>query len=1459
VITAVRPLTLSSGTSTSLVIQGKNLTAPLRLKASRATVSIPVEKVEPDTVLATAALPAHASLGPLAVWPSTEAGPLPPIVMLIDDLPVHADNGNNHTRDTAQSLPSLACVDGTSDGGKSDMYRFQGKAGQRVAVEVLTLPIRSTMDPVVRLVDADGTVLAMADDGAAGPECRLSHTFAKTGDCWLEIRDNSYKTGAGYHLRLGDFPIISHAFPLAVQRGTTTRIGFTGADGAAAVASEVTVASNCEDSSLTVATRLPGGRSSAWARVLVHDAPQVVEPEDSQGMTAALTIPVGISGRLDNAGERDSYRLMGTKGHAVRISARTRSLGCATVPRMRLHSVGPNAADAASNKLIAETDSRNSAEATLDFTFPEDGEYRLEVSDLAGRGGNGFGYFLAVERVPPVMVELKPVVATRESFAIEAGRGCAAVDVKVTRTGYDGEIVISLTGEASGLRVVNPVIPAKATEARLYLAADAGWTEESSALVRLRAECLGQPSSSTSVVSTAVRRLKEPHVPFPPDWADGVLSIAGVKAGEALFAIEPPAPVSFTRGTAKQEIKLPLKRLDPAFTGVVTILGSSLPKGFSLTSTFDKESCQITLTGTAADGSEPTSMRLFAVAEQKNRGRIEQVDLPVVWSDPVQPPATDAQKTNQPGEANKPSQTNQEASPPAQIAAATVTGTPPFDVFPHTIALDGARDRQQVAVTSVDAAGLSRDLTRQVSIVVANESVATVRGTVIIPAGDGTTEAVITLNGSRVTVPITVTHQAVARPRQFENEVLVALSKQTCSSGACHGSPSGKGGFRLSLRGFDEPFDETTLIREDFGRRVNPLEPEASLLLRKPLMKLAHGGGRQLLPRDEAYAILRDWIAEGAKADPPDTPRCVRLAVTPGTRQVQQLEAGGRQLVTIAHFSDGSSRDVTHLAAYESSHTGVATVDAHGWTTPHRRGEAVILVRYLEHITPVPLMFIEDVPGFAWKAPPEINVIDRLVNEKLRELRYLPAEPCTDAEFLRRASLDITGALPPVRETEAFLADTSADKRATLVDQLLTRDEYARFWALKWGDLLRVTKKHAGEEGIHKYHRWIEDSFRRNEPHDTFARQLLLGSGSTLANPPANFYRTVTTTEETVETVSQVFLGVRLQCAKCHNHPFDHWTQDNYYGMAAFFDRVKTRKTEQPGETIVYAADSGETKQPRTGKTMKPWLPTGEVDADATGDRRAAFTDWLVSPGNPSFARVEANRIWSQFFARGIVDPVDEFRDSNPPCNAVLLDALARDFADGGFDRKRLIRLICTSQTYQASCRTSPLNRDDAIYFSHQQPRLLGAEQLLDAIDEVTGVEQPYGTLPAGTRAVELPGPDLVKVDFLKTFGKPQRGTVCACERADDSSLGMAIELINGRLMNEKVASPTNRIRPAVAAGRPVEAIVRELYLAALCRVPTEEELQAAVALCQKARDPVSGLEDVCWALLNTDEFVFQH
>ena len=396
-----------------------------------------------------------------------------------------------------------------------------------------------------------------------------------------------------------------------------------------------------------------------------------------------------------------------------------------------------------------------------------------------------------------------------------------------------------------------------------------------------------------------------------------------------------------------------------------------------------------------------------------------------------------------------------------------------------------------------------------------------------------------------------------------------------------------------------------------------------------------------------------------------------------------------------------------------------------------------------------------------------------------------------------------------------------------------------------------MTSKLVGDEGVYKYHRWVEQSLHENMPYDEFAKQLLTGAGSTLANPPANFYRTSTDMNECVETISQVFLGARLQCAKCHNHPFERWTQDNYYGLGAFFNRVQRRKTDRPGEMFVYTSFSGDVTQPRTGQVMAPWLPqVGSIESPNDTDRRTAFADWLVNPDNPYFARIEANRIWSQLFARGIVDPIDDFRDSNPPSNAALLDALAKDFVESGYDRKHLLRVILNSRTYQASYQTTEFNQDDSKYFSHQEPRLLGAEQLLDAINRTLALEQKFGSLPAGTLATQLPAPDVVKVDFLKVFGQPERSTVCACERADDSNLGMAIELFNGPMIHEKLRDANNRFRKSLAAGKAVEEVVREIYLAAVCRPPSDIELKAALEHCSKNPDPVVGVEDVCWAII---------
>jgi len=754
-----------------------------------------------------------------------------------------------------------------------------------------------------------------------------------------------------------------------------------------------------------------------------------------------------------------------------------------------------------------------------------------------------------------------------------------------------------------------------------------------------------------------------------------------------------------------------------------------------------------------------------------------------------------------------------------------------LEVFPSRFQLTGVRDRIQFVVTAYDADGNLRDLTHVAEFQSQAPDIASVQHAVATPHNDGTTQVVVRAGGLEARAEIVVSGQGQPQPVSFANGTLAALSKQGCNSGACHGSPSGKGGFRLSLRAFDPQLDKLTLIREDFGRRTNPLAPETSLLLLKPLMRVPHGGGVQLRESDAAHDVLRDWIAEGCQVDPPDAPHCVRIEVYPPTGRLLKHPSHTQQLCVLAHFSDGSVRDITRLAVFSSSDDEVASVDSGGMIVGHDRGEAAIIVRYLEFIESSFITFVRDIEGFAWSDPPANNYIDQRVHEKLQQLQYLPSVLCTDEEFIRRVFLDVCGLLPTVDEVQNFLADTSPGKRAQLIDELLERPEYAKFWALKWGDLLRLSNKQVGAGGVYKYHRWVERAIAANMPYDEFARELLTASGSTLNNPPANFYRTATDSNDCVESISQVFLGARLQCAKCHNHPFERWTQDNYYGMAAFFNRVQRKETPRPGEMFVWTSNSGEVTQPRTGQQMKPWLPeAGEVENAEVADRRELFADWLTQPDNPFFARIEANRIWSHLLGRGIVDPPDDFRDSNPPSNAALLDELAADFGDSGYDRKHLIRTILNSRTYQASFEPNAFNEDDEKYFSHFQPRLLSAEQLLDAICHATDRPEQFAALPPGTRATQLPAPDVVNHEFLKTFGQPERQTVCACERTSESNLGMAIQFFNGPLIYNKLRDENNRFRQLLKLGKTDAEIVDALYLAAVCRPPNDAEVQASLA-----------------------------
>jgi hypothetical protein len=781
-----------------------------------------------------------------------------------------------------------------------------------------------------------------------------------------------------------------------------------------------------------------------------------------------------------------------------------------------------------------------------------------------------------------------------------------------------------------------------------------------------------------------------------------------------------------------------------------------------------------------------------------------------------------------------------------------------LDVQPASTTLTGPRSRQQLLATHEATPGAPRDVTTEAVWTSSDPAIVRVESGVAFPVGNGTATVTATIGDQSATAQITIAAFEVAAPVTFHTEVLGALTKSGCNMGACHGSPSGKGGFRLSLRGYDSPLDLRTLRKEYQGRRVNVFDPDASLLLRKPLMEVSHGGGRRLHKGDAVHAVLRQWIAEGLSEEPAETPRLASIEVLPHKR-VFQSDADRQQLVVLGTFTDGSVRDVTPLTVFSSSSESVATVSEAGLVSKEGRGETAILARYLDKMDTAEMTFLEDVPGFEWNNPQEFNFIDQLVNAKLRQLQILPSDLCSNDEFLRRATLDLAGRLPTLDETAAFLADESPDKRSKLVDRLLDSADHASFWGLKWADVLRANSGALKPDGVAKFNRWISEGVYFDQPMNEFARELLTATGSVFENPAANYWRASREPADATETTAQLFLGIRIQCAKCHNHPFERWTQDNYYGLGAAFARVGRKTGTDPDDEWVFLQSSGEVTQPRTGRTMPVHLLLqGDVDVPAEQDRRQVFADWLTGPGNPFFARSVVNRIWGHLLGRGIVDPVDDFRDSNPPSNAELLNELAKQFVEHGYSRKWLIRTIMASHTYQRSARTNEFNATDELYASHAVTRMLTAEQLLDAICAVTDVPEQLPGVPVGFRATQLAEPPTDHY-FLKVFGQPQRQMACECERSNESNLGQALQMINGPTVHNKLRDDNGRINRLINAGAADDAIIKELYLSGVCREPTTPELDAALQHVKASENRRWALEDIGWAVLNTKEFLFQH
>lgn len=706
----------------------------------------------------------------------------------------------------------------------------------------------------------------------------------------------------------------------------------------------------------------------------------------------------------------------------------------------------------------------------------------------------------------------------------------------------------------------------------------------------------------------------------------------------------------------------------------------------------------------------------------------------------------------------------------------------------------------------------------------------------------------------------------ISRSVTFERDIEPILTRAGCNAGACHGKASGQNGFKLSLLGFDPAFDYAAIAREAGGRRVLQAMPEKSLILQKATAEVPHGGGRRIEPDGRFYRTISNWIVAGLPRTPEKAPRLERVTIEPGERTLSTNETF--KVRATAHFTDRSSQDVTHLAVFSSSESTVVGVDPNGLVKAGRfAGEATISARYegLFANCDVRIPLPGEVSAHRYDAIPRSNFIDDHVWAKLKKLGIVPSGPATDATFLRRAHLDVIGRLPTAEEARAFLGDTSRDKRARLVDRLLERPEYADHWANKWMDLLRPNPYRVGIKAVFNLDGWIRDAFRRNIAYDEFVRQIVMAEGSTFGEGPSTIFRDRREPIEIAPVVSQLFLGIRLECAKCHHHPFESWGQEQFYEFAAFFARVGRKGTGlsppiSGGEEIVFTAKSGSVTHPLTGKVLapRPLFGSAPIDGDPEADPRAALARWMTAPTNPFFARVMVNRVWAELMGRGIVDPVDDIRATNPPSNAPLLDALADDFRVHGYDIKHLIRTIMASSVYGLSSEPNERNVGDTRNFSRHYRQRLRAEVLLDAVSDVTGVPDTFDAAPPRSRAVAT-WTNRVPSLFLDTFGRPDANQDPPCERTTDTAVVQALHLMNAPGIHKKLTSDEGRVAGLAKGDKTPRAIVEELYLLTYSRLPTDGERQVSEALFSDPKiDRRGAVEDLLWALLNAPEFVFK-
>ncbi|MBI1832272.1 MAG: DUF1549 domain-containing protein [Planctomycetes bacterium] len=802
------------------------------------------------------------------------------------------------------------------------------------------------------------------------------------------------------------------------------------------------------------------------------------------------------------------------------------------------------------------------------------------------------------------------------------------------------------------------------------------------------------------------------------------------------------------------------------------------------------------------------------------------------------------------------------------LSAAEVIAQSAPHVSPAAVRLGNPEATQQVLVQSADR---RVDLTRAAHYSISDPAIAAVDAVGLVqPKAEGKTTLVVRHEKHEVRVPVEVAGLKAPPAVSFESQVMPILSRAGCNMGSCHGKAEGKAGFKLSIFGFDPDGDFEALTKETRGRRVFPAAPDSSLMLLKATGQIAHGGGRRMGVESLHYQRLRRWIAEGAVGPASRTaPEIVGLEVEP-REQVMPFD-GVQQLRVSAIDGDGKRHCVTLDAQYESNAPTVAKVDVRGTVrTQDVPGQAAILVRYLGHVTSCRVTLPRSASAF--KRPPENNFIDRLAWDNLERLGIPPAGLADDATFLRRVYLDTIGTLPTAAEARAFLADARPNKRALLIDQLLDRPEYADYWAMRWSDLLRVDRDAATPAGAVAITRWLRRQFAQNRPYDDFVRAIVTARGPIADEGPAGIYKSIVTPEDLSRSFSQLFLGIRIQCAQCHHHPSDKWGQEDYYALAGFFTGVGHKATAGGGE-LIFAQKGRELIHPRT-KKLVPVRPLGApaIDLTTIPDRRVVLARWMTSPDNPTFTRSIANRLWSHYFGRGLVEPIDDLRATNPATNEPLLDALTKHLRESRYDLKAFTRTLLNSRLYQLASptmsaaigggnggRNGVRGITDDQNFSHAHPRAIPAEVLLDAISQATGVPEKFNGWPEGYRAIQI-WDNRMPSYFFRIFGRPVRATVCECERSHEPSIAQALHLMNSEEIMNKIRARTGAARRLANSKLMPAEIVDELYLSTLSRFPTDAERARMLRVfTESGPDRQAAVEDVLWALLNTRGFVYNH